>query len=209
MSVARPPVKYAKSGDVHIAYQVVGDGPIDLVYVPGFTSHLDLNWEPPSLHVTERLSSFSRLTYFDKRGTSRAWRARRGPSGHVERTEQLGASPGTVLKLILAYMEVDVRHVCSAISAPTLILHAHGDRVVNVRQGRWLAEHIPGSKYVELPGIDHAVWFTNPDPVLDEIEEFLTGVRPLTEPDRVLATVISHPVSGASPAPARSSSPRR
>jgi class 3 adenylate cyclase len=65
-----PPTRYAKSGDVSIAYQVLGDGPIDVVLVLGFATHLELQWEwPPQAHFFERLSSFSRLIIFDKRGT--------------------------------------------------------------------------------------------------------------------------------------------
>src|SRR5438445_3913726 len=65
-----PPTQYAKSGDVSIAYQVVGDGPIDVVLVLGFATHLELQWEmPPFAHFFERISSFSRLILFDKRGT--------------------------------------------------------------------------------------------------------------------------------------------
>src|SRR6202167_6649548 len=65
----RPRVRYARSGDVNIAYQVVGDGPFDLVLVPGFISHLDLDWdEPRSAYFLRRLASFSRLTRFTKRG---------------------------------------------------------------------------------------------------------------------------------------------
>ena len=67
---ARPETRYAKSGDLNIAYQVVGDGPLDLIYVPGWISNVELNWEEPALaHVLERLASFSRLILFDKRGT--------------------------------------------------------------------------------------------------------------------------------------------
>jgi pimeloyl-ACP methyl ester carboxylesterase len=296
----RPKTRYATSGDgTHIAYQVVGDGPFDLVYVPGFTSHLDLNWEPPSLHVTERFASFSRLILFDKRGTGMSdpvdevptleqrmddvravmdaagseqaaffgfseggamsllfaatypertralalWGAMARttyapdypiappkeayleaasewilpyledgvladvymPSvaadpellARAERGEQLGASPGMLFKIILMYMDVDVRPVVHAIQAPTLLLHAHGDRVVNVRHSRWLAEHIPGAKLIELPGIDHSVWYSNADAVLDEVEEFLTGARPTSEPDRVLATVMFTDIVGS------------
>jgi pimeloyl-ACP methyl ester carboxylesterase/DNA-binding CsgD family transcriptional regulator len=66
----RPETRYARSGDVSIAYQVIGDGPIDLVLVPGFVSHLEVAWEEPSLaHLLTRLASFSRLILFDKRGT--------------------------------------------------------------------------------------------------------------------------------------------
>lgn len=66
----RPETKYARSGDVNIAYQVVGKGPLDLVYVPGFVSNLETYWdEPRTAHFLERLASFSRLIWFDKRGT--------------------------------------------------------------------------------------------------------------------------------------------
>src|SRR5437868_6148316 len=65
-----PETRYAKSGDVNIAYQVVGAGPLDLVYVPGWVSHLELAWDLPDLvRGFERLASFSRLILFDKRGT--------------------------------------------------------------------------------------------------------------------------------------------
>jgi len=70
MPSTRPETRYAKSGELNIAYQVVGDGPLDLIYVPGWISNVELNWEEPShAHVLERLSSFSRLILFDKRGT--------------------------------------------------------------------------------------------------------------------------------------------
>ena len=65
-----PTTHYAKSGDVHIAYQVVGNGPVDLVFVHGWLSHLEYQWEDPSLaRCLERLAGFSRLILFDKRGT--------------------------------------------------------------------------------------------------------------------------------------------
>jgi pimeloyl-ACP methyl ester carboxylesterase len=66
----RPTTRYATSGDYSIAYQVVGDGALDLVVVPGFVSHLEHAWENPAYaHFLERLASFSRLILFDKRGT--------------------------------------------------------------------------------------------------------------------------------------------
>ena len=65
-----PETRYAKSGDVNIAYQVVGDGPFDLIHVPPFVSNLELQWEDPAeRRYFERLASFSRLIMFDKRGT--------------------------------------------------------------------------------------------------------------------------------------------
>jgi pimeloyl-ACP methyl ester carboxylesterase len=298
-----PSVRYAKSGDAHIAYTVAGEGPFDLILIPGFTSHLHQSWSPPMEHSMRRLASFSRLILFDKRGTGLSdpladvqpleermedvravmdaagsekaalfgfsegsamamlfsatypertrslvlWGAMArttyapdyeigtpreayeesrdelvmpyfgsgvmaeiytpsiayspeflaetageevGDKVRMAQEEQAGASPGAVLKIVEMYMDIDVRHVVPLISVPTLIVHAHGDRVVNVRHGRWLADRIPGARYAELPGSDHGFWYTNPDPVLDEIEEFLTGVRPVAEADRVLATVM-------------------
>src|SRR5215217_4316554 len=69
MRLMNPETRYDKSGDVNIAYQVVGDGPFDLVFVPGFVSHLDLQWADPRVAgFLEKLASFSRLILFDKRG---------------------------------------------------------------------------------------------------------------------------------------------
>ena len=76
-----PETRYAKADDgVHIAYQVFGDGPIDVVVIPGFISHLDLVWEDPGLAgALERLGSFARVVAFDKRGTGMSDRAERLP----------------------------------------------------------------------------------------------------------------------------------
>ena len=69
-SDAQPETHYARSGDLNIAYQVAGDGPIDLIYVPGWVSNIEMMWEEPAMaHFLERLASFSRLILFDKRGT--------------------------------------------------------------------------------------------------------------------------------------------
>src|SRR5438445_7155184 len=66
----RPQTRYAKSGDVNVAYQVIGDGPFDLIFAPGFVSNLEYGWEEPSLErFYRRLASFCRLVIFDKRGT--------------------------------------------------------------------------------------------------------------------------------------------
>src|SRR3972149_6174934 len=70
MTLRRPETRYARSGDVYIAYQVVGDGPRDLVFVMGWVTHLELFWEEPTVaRFMDRLASFSRLILFDKRGT--------------------------------------------------------------------------------------------------------------------------------------------
>jgi class 3 adenylate cyclase len=73
---------------------------------------------------------------------------------------------------------------------PTLVLHRRGDQAVNYRGSEWMASQIPGAKYVELAGIDHAIYAGDSDAIIDEIEEFLTGARRATEIDRVLATVM-------------------
>jgi pimeloyl-ACP methyl ester carboxylesterase len=287
-----PETKYAKSGDIHIAYQVTGSGPLDLVWVPGFVSHLEYHWESPELaRFTNRLAAFSRLIRFDKRGTGlsdrvsapptleqrmddvktvmdavgseraalfgiseggpmsllfaatyparttalviygsyarRSWApdhpwglrdeqwetlfrtmesewggpmglARWAPSAaHDERFKQwwatylrLAASPGAALAVMRLNREIDVRPVLPAIRVPTLVLHRTGDQLTQVEQARYMATRIPGAKFVELPGDDHVPTVGNSDAILDEIEEFLTGVRHGSDPDRVLATVL-------------------
>jgi len=288
----RPETRYARSGDVNIAYQVVGEGPRDLVVVPGWVSNIDLFWDEP--HVArffERLASFSRLILFDKRGTGlsdrvtdmptletrmddvravmdaassdraalfgyseggplcalfaatypsrttalimggsyarRMWapdyvwgtprdtwetfldnvvRTWGGTAGLDERAPSLAqdpqfrdwwarfvrqsASPSAGRTIWSLIADIDIRHVLPAIRVPTLILHNSGDRTVPVESGRYMAERIPAAKYVELPGVDHVPYAGNPDAILDEIEEFLTGVRHGPEPDRILATVL-------------------
>jgi pimeloyl-ACP methyl ester carboxylesterase len=295
--VDRRDVQYARNGDVNIAYQVVGDGPRDLVLVSGFVSHLELDWEGrQSAHFLERLASFSRLIRFDKRGTGlsdrpgglpdletrmddvravmdavgseraaifgyseggpmsvlfaasypsrttalvlygtyakrrdpteeypwaptreerlryaeeieEAWAGkadmlRMAPSSdEVEaawwaRRARAAASPGAARDLILMNSQIDVRHVLPIVAVPTLVLHRTGDSDSRAEEGRYLAEHIPGARFVELPGDDHVPWI-DADQTLAEIEEFLTGVRPLPEPDRVLMTLLFTDIVGS------------
>jgi pimeloyl-ACP methyl ester carboxylesterase len=298
----KPEVHYARSGDIHIAYETLGDGPIDLVVVPGFVSHLDIAWDNPGYRkMAEQLSRFTRLISFDKRGTGMSDPVDGVPTleermddvravldavgseraalmgfsegasmcvlfaaSHPERTtalilyggmarsirapdypwastpealqestsefllpawgtgdnleafapsladnpemrewwgrmERVGASPGMMLKLYQMFLEIDVRDTLPSIHVPTLVLHRVGDRVVNVNAGRYLAEHIPGATYVEMPGRDHAGWAGDIDALLGEIEEFLTGARaaPPDDTDRVLATVLFTDVVGS------------
>jgi class 3 adenylate cyclase len=80
--------------------------------------------------------------------------------------------------------------VVPSVHVPTLILHRRHDLLVNVRHGRWLAEHMPNARLVEVPGRDHAMEHENFDLILGEIQEFLTGARAAPEPDRLLATVL-------------------
>jgi class 3 adenylate cyclase len=100
-----------------------------------------------------------------------------------------GASPAGVEALLRLYTEIDARHVLPTITAPTLILHRQRDRMVPFDAARTIAEAIPGAKLVALAGDDHLP-FANPDQIMDEVEEFLTGHRSPPEPDRVLATVM-------------------
>ena len=296
----QPETRYARSGDVHVAYQAVGGGPLDLVLVPGFVSHVEEWWEEPlCARFFERLASFSRLLLFDKRGTGLSDRVAAVPTleqrmddvravmeaagsqraavlgiseggamsalfaaTHPERTaalvlygtfaafsswvptpqqlehflraidetwgtgrslphfapsvaddprfrrwwarhERLGASPGAAMALMRMNSEIDVRPVLPAIRVPTLVLHRTGDVTVNVRAGREQAVLIPGARYVELPGVDHLPFVGDADTILDEIEEFLTGVRPAPASDRVLATVLFVDVVGSTERAAR------
>lgn len=297
-----PPTQYARSGDVSIAYQVVGDGPFDLVLVLGFATHLELQWETlPIARFFERLSAFSRLIIFDKRGTGLSDPVADAPTleqriddvravmdaagseraallgvseggpmsalfaaTHPERVSALvlcgamgrtteapdypwaspaealrasaaefiapywgqqaegmlelfapsyaddpqmiedtarmqrgAASPGMVQKIFEMFIDIDVRAVLPTIGVPTLVLHRRGDRVVNWRAGKALAESIPGARYVELPGIDHLPWGGDTEALVGEIEEFLTGARTMPEPERVLATVMFTDIVGS------------
>ena len=107
-----------------------------------------------------------------------------------------GAAPRDAGNLLRMYRDADVRDVLPAINAPTLVLHRTGDRLTPIAGGRRLAEAIPGARFVELPGNDHLV-LVDPDQVLDEVEEFLTGERHVREPDRVLATVMFTDIVGS------------
>ncbi len=291
----RPPeTMYARSGDVNIAYQVIGDAPLDLVFVMGWVSHLEYFWREPSFaRFLMRLASFSRLILFDKRGTGLSDRvpinelptleqrmddvravmdavgseraalcgvseggpmcslfaatypektlalvmigtyAKRirdedypwaptpehrqeffdemreqwgGPVGLEERAPsvahdpqfrewwatylRMGASPGAALALTQMNAEIDVRQVLPSIRVPTLVIHRSEDQCLKVEEGRYVANKIPDARYVELPGRDHLPFVGDQDGILDEVEEFLTGVRHTLEPDRVLATVL-------------------
>jgi pimeloyl-ACP methyl ester carboxylesterase len=287
-----PETRYARSGDVNIAYQVTGEGPIDLVFVMGWVSNLEAFWQEPTVaSFFNRLASFSRLILFDKRGTGLSDRvpidrlptieqrmddvravmdaagseraalfgvSEGGPMCAVfaasfpQRTSALvmygsyakrvwdpeypwaptpeererwyaaieqqwglgadvailapnaderfrdwwsrylrmSASPGAAVALGRMNTAIDIRQLLSAIRVPTLILHRTGDRDIDVRGSRWMAGQIAGAKYVELPGDDHVPWVGGQDAILDEVEEFLTGVRRGPDPDRVLATIL-------------------
>jgi pimeloyl-ACP methyl ester carboxylesterase len=299
--VTQPETRYAQSGDVNIAFQIVGDGPLDLVYVPGWVSHLEYFWQEPNYAAfLRRLASFSRLILFDKRGTGMSDRvpeselptleqrmddvravmdtvgsdeaallgmseggpmcllfaatypertravivlgsyARRtwapdhpwAPSeaeqeafieevgrnwgssvGLAERApSQIGneafsrwwsaylrmsASPGAAKTFTRMNAQIDIRDVLPLVQVPTLIVHRTGDRAMSVEGSRYMADRIEGARYVELPGEDHLPFLGDQDEILDEVEEFLTGVRRGPEPDRVLATVLFTDIVGS------------
>ena len=298
-----PETRYVRNGELNIAYQVVGSGPLDLVFVMGWVSHLEYFWKEESFsRFLRRLASFSRLILFDKRGTglsdrvppselptleqrmddvrcvleavgseraaligvseggpmsalfaatypertvalvmigtyakrirsddypwapSAAQRERfleelrehwGSPIGLEERAPgkaddpqfrdwwaaylRMGASPGAAVALTRMNAEIDVRHVLPSVRVPTLVLHRTGDKCLSVEGGRYVAGLVPGAKYVELPGEDHLPFVGDQDAVLEEVEEFLTGVRHYRESERLLATVLFARV-GESPA---------
>ena len=106
------------------------------------------------------------------------------------RLERMSISPGMLARLAQMFVETDVRDVVPNMHVPALVIHRRHDRLVNVRHSRWLAEHLPDAKLVEIPGDDHIPWYQDPELTLGEIEEFLTGTRSEPEPDRMLATVL-------------------
>jgi len=291
--IPRTKTKYAKSGGVNIAYQVVGDGPVDLVMVPGWTSNVEGWWElPASTAFYERLATFCRLIIFDKRGTGMSdpfpldqpptleqrmddvravmdaagferavlfGYSEGGPMSllfaatYPERTvalvlhgtfakqewhdtfaarlaetpEQLAAlveerwsegwpgldvwaptfadnqdnreafarfmrqaaSPATAAAILRMSWEIDVRPILPAIHVPTLILHRREERAFGVAHARYLADHIPEAKYVEMPGLDHLLYAGDHEAIAETVEEFLTGARHARKAG-LLATVL-------------------
>jgi pimeloyl-ACP methyl ester carboxylesterase len=99
------------------------------------------------------------------------------------------ASPGSARDLVVMNSQADIRDVLPAVQAPTLVIHRVGDRDARVEEGRYIAANIPGARFVELPGDTH-VPFWQPDDVIDEVEEYFTGLRPTRVADRVLATIL-------------------
>ncbi len=306
-----PETSYAPCGDLSLAYQVFGDGPIELVWAGSFASHVELYWSLPEFSAfMDKLGTFCRILLFDKAGVglsdpvpkvrtlddrateieavmdaagferaalfgvseggpasilfaaTRPERTRaliltgataysgsgswedfdRDPAELRERSlgevdekyvptveqiariqgfgravrskwgtgeaikglipsvqstrllgtlERMSASPGMARATLEASFRIDVRPILPTITVPTLVLHARDDPGVPVQLGHYLADHIPGARMVELDGADHAPWFTDPDRIVSEIEEFLTGshAAPL-QSHRALRTVL-------------------
>jgi pimeloyl-ACP methyl ester carboxylesterase len=172
---------------------------------PERVSHLILYAAPPRILRTNDYPAGWPLEMFEEilAGTEASWgtdavagwvnpsaaedEAYRRWFGHMQR---LAASPGSAREMMAGLRDLDIRDLLPSLRVPTLILHRVEETWVRVEHSRYLAEHIPGAKYVELPGGDHWPWMGDGDAVIDEIEEFVTGTRPAREPDRVLATVL-------------------
>lgn len=282
-----PKTRYAKNGEVHIAYRVIGDGPRDLILVPGTISHVELFWGfPVNAYLLNRLSSFARVIVFDKRGQglsdrvadqtieervddlgavlaavgskrvmiygwseggqlsltfaaqhpervaglmlygtypsmrSEPWNvpperfesfltsvkerwgegilAKINAPSRIKdkafmqwfgRLERAVASPASIVALMRANYELDVRGLLSSIRVPTLVLHRAGDSLVPAESGRYLARQVPGARYFELPGNDHllqAFDFVVLEMLIDQIENFATGSVRARDPREIL-----------------------
>jgi hypothetical protein len=113
------------------------------------------------------------------------------------RERRFGASPGMFVALQRVAMEIDVRDILPAVRCPTLVMHRKDNLIVDVGNGRYLAEHIPESKYIELPGADHYPMYDDADTVLDHVEEFMTGHLPTPVLNRILATILFTDIVGS------------
>jgi pimeloyl-ACP methyl ester carboxylesterase len=111
----------------------------------------------------------------------RKWFARYG---------RLSVSPAAAVALARMNTFIDIRNVLPTIHVPTLIIHRIGDKDAKIENGRYLADHIPGAKFVKLPGEDHAPTAGSIDQIIDQIQEFVTGVRQTVHIDRVLSTIL-------------------
>jgi class 3 adenylate cyclase len=111
--------------------------------------------------------------------------------------QRLSASPATAAAMARLWYEADVRAVLPTIAVPTLVIARAGSAIFAAHHSRYLAEHIAGAKYLELPGSDLLYYTGHADEVLDAIEEFVTGMRPLPSPDRFLGTVLFVDVAGS------------
>jgi pimeloyl-ACP methyl ester carboxylesterase/class 3 adenylate cyclase len=297
-----PETRYARNGAIHLAYQVLGEGPVNLVAVAsGPGSHVDFQWmDPSAARWLRRLASFSRFVIYDNRGVglsdpvpasavptvddqvddlraildetgceraviagslagcaiavmfaathpervesllllggyARIRRDASYPEGvdqaHIDQIadavlgtwgtgadlplvnpsmagddnfrrwyaqmQRLAASPATAVAMARQWFEVDVRAVLPAIKVPTLVIARQQNPLFAVQHTRYLAEHIAGARYVEFPGEDLHYFVGDADVVLDTIEEFVTGVRPMPSPERFLGTVLFIDVAGS------------
>jgi class 3 adenylate cyclase len=198
-AVPPPQTRYARLQGDRTAYQVLGEGPPDLVLTPGSFGHLDIGWDDPGIALFCRtLASFCRLIIFDRRGTGISdplpldplppWEAYAQELAAV--LDEAGSERAALLAELDAGPTAIVRPVLPLIQAPTLVLHRRDARLIPIEHGRYLADHIPGAKLVELSGVDATLFWETPEVALDQIETFLTGVRHTAPPTRILATVL-------------------
>jgi len=149
----------------------------------------DTEWEP---YLEQLREGWGTQAYADEHlrwmvpgvaeeSATRAWWAR---------LMRLAASPGSALAMGRLYREIDIRAVLGSIQAPTLVAHRTADPVEQVAGARYIAEHVPGATFVELPGTAAPPWGDDQDALLDAVEEFLMGAKRIPETDRVLATVL-------------------
>ena len=304
MVAQAPRTRYAKCGELDIAYQVFGDGPVDLVVPPGpFVAFDSIDAEPALDRFHRRLASFARLIRFDQRGmgassrtssreiigpqfwaedaiavmnaagsdqatifgsgwsamtalvlaadypervrnlvivngAARAMWAPDYPIGaRISAGEQWGTvaldpdavdqgfdvlrafapsvadddnfrrwwdvagnraqSPSEARAAVEVIAGADVRDALARITAPTLVIHREDAIVITTRFGRYIADHIAGSRYVELPGADTLHWTGDAAAILDEIEEFVTGARGGSDTERVLTTIVFTDIVGS------------
>jgi class 3 adenylate cyclase len=283
---------YARSGAVHIAYQVLGAGPPDMVHVLPFGTPVEVGWELPQIaRWWTAIGAFSRSIIFDQRGvgssdrtdvpptvddqiadldavieavgaeqfvlaaysqaspagiayasrhpervsrlvlyaaTARVMEAPGYPAGRtiqeareyvarlaqgwgnggtldqnqptvahdpavrewVARAERTLGSPAMAMKMAQALGAADVRRDAKALRVPTLVIHRTDDPAIPIAQGRWLAENIPDARWVELDGADHALYFGDMGVAIQEIQEWVTGKRPVHRAERVLTTLL-------------------
>jgi class 3 adenylate cyclase len=111
--------------------------------------------------------------------------------------ERTGASPAQIEGLMAMWTETDVRDILPSIRVPTLVIHRVDDFQFRVGHGRFLAEHIPGAKYIEYPGSDHFWVGDDLEELAGEVEEFVTGKRSAVAGDRVLSTVMFTDIVGS------------
>jgi class 3 adenylate cyclase len=115
----------------------------------------------------------------------------------VQRYLRLSASPRAAVELLRMNSHIDVTSLLPSIRVPTLLLYRRDDQDVKIEEGRYIASRIPAAKLVELPGSDHFFWAGDPEPLLQEIEEYITGHRTAADSDRVLATVLFTDIVGS------------
>jgi class 3 adenylate cyclase len=292
-----PKTEFVRSGDAYLAYQVLGEGPPDLVLMLGGVAHIEMAWEDPMLaRFLTRLAGFSRLIRFDRRGFGLSDRVDRLPTleeqiedfgavmdavgsdraviagmldaslialafaaAHPDRTQAVvtfeaaqryssgedglgfrmdllkeliesgqnndnhhllelmapsradepgfvdwwiryarsGSAVGGLEANMMAMMQLDLGDILGGISAPVLVLHRSGITMLPSANARALADRLPNATLVELPGADSFYFAGDVDALVDEIQTFVTGTRPLPRGERVLAAIVFTDIVGS------------